>query len=63
MNAVMDVFLLILFFYRRCSIKKVFLKFSKIHRKIPVPESLFIKKETSLFIKKEAVAQVFSCEF
>ena len=43
--------------------KKVFLKFSKIHRKIPVPESLFIKKETSLFIKKEAVAQVFSCEF
>ena len=26
---------------RRCSVKKVFLKFYKIHRKTPVPESLF----------------------
>ena len=26
---------------RTCSIEKVFLKFRKIHRKIPVPESLF----------------------
>ena len=25
----------------RCSVKKVFLKISKIHRKTPVPESLF----------------------
>ena len=34
-------------------------KFHKIHRKIPVPESLFNK---NLF-KKEALAQVLSCEF
>ena len=28
---------------QRCSVKKVFLKFCKIHRKTPVPESLFNK--------------------
>ena len=37
------------FYKKRCS-----LKFRKIHRKTPVPESLF---------KKEIPAQVFSCEF
>ena len=26
---------------RRCSVKKMFLKFPKIHRKTPVPEALF----------------------
>ena len=28
---------------RRCSVKKLFLKISQIHRKTPVPESLFNK--------------------
>ena len=35
--------------------KKSSWKFREIHRKTPVPESFFIKKET--------LAQVFSCEF
>ena len=43
---------------QRCSIKKVFLEFCKIHRKTPVPES-----QACNFIKKETLAQVFSCEF
>ena len=30
---------------RRCSVKRYFLKFHKIHRKTPVPESLFYKKK------------------
>ena len=34
------------------------LKFHKIHRKIPLPES-----ESCNLIKKEILAQVFSCEF
>ena len=34
--------------FRKCSLKKMFLKFLKIYRKTPVPESL---------------AQVFPCEF
>ena len=41
-------------------------KFQKIHRKTPVPESLFLIKlqgEACSFIKKETQAQVFSCEF
>ena len=29
--------------HRRCSIKKLFLKFCKIHRKTPVPESLCLR--------------------
>ena len=36
-------------------------KFCKIHRKTPVPETLFNK--VAGFIKKESLAQVFSCEF
>ena len=40
--------------HKSCSIKKVFLKFRKIHRKTPVPEPLF---------KKETLVQVFSREF
>ena len=36
-------------------------KFRKIHRKSPVPESLFYW--SCSFIKKKALAQVFSCEF
>ena len=53
-------------------------KFRKIHRKTPVPEAFFnkvaglrsatlLKKrlwpQASNFIKKEALVQVFSCEF
>ena len=41
---------------KRCS-----LKFRKIHRKTPVPESLF--KLSCNFFKKEILAKVFSCEF
>ena len=41
---------------QRCSVKKVFLKLCKIHRKTPVPEAYN-------FIKKEILAQMFSCEF
>ena len=37
---------------QRCSVKKVFLKISQIHRKTTVPDS-----------GKETLAQVFSCEF
>ena len=46
---------------KRCS-----LKFRKIHWKAPVPESLFrwsCMPEACSFIKKEALAQMFSCEF
>ena len=43
---------------RGCSVKKVFLENSKIQRKTPVPES-----QAYNFIKKETLAQVFSCEF
>ena len=45
---------------KRCS-----LKFCKIHRKTPVPESLFIQVAGGAcnIIKNDALAQVFSCEF
>ena len=43
----------------KCSTEKLFLEISQIHRKAPVPESLFLIK----FIKKETLAQVFSSEF
>ena len=43
----------------RCSLKKVFLK---IHKKTPVPESLF-NKVAVLRPKKDTLAKVFSCEF
>ena len=36
---------------QRCSVKKVFLEIWKIHRKTPVPESLF-----STLLKKETLA-------
>ena len=50
--------------FRSCSVKKVSLKFRKIHRKTPVPESLLIKLQKPA-TKKEALTQVFlfSCEF
>ena len=32
---------------QRCSVKKVFLKFRKIHRKTPVPVSFLIKLQVS----------------
>ena len=45
---------------KRCS-----KKFSKMHRKTPVPESFLIKlqAEACNFIKKETLAQVFSVNF
>ena len=55
--------------HRSCSMKKGvlknFLKFRKIHRKIPVQESFFNKVTglTLQLIKKETLAQVFSFEF
>ena len=45
------------FYEERCS-----QKFHKIHRKTPVPQSLF-KPQACKFIKKETLAQVFSCDF
>ena len=47
---------------RRCSVKKVFLE----HRKTHVPEPPFLKllkAQECNFIKKENLAQVFSCQF
>ena len=42
----------------------VFSEIRKIHRKTPVPESLFWNKVAACnFIKKETLTQVFSCEF
>ena len=51
--------------FRRCSVKQILLKISEIHRKIPVPESLLNKLQSTAFnfIEKETLAQVFSCEF
>ena len=42
-----------------CFVKEVFLEISQNSRKTPVPESLSFCN----FIKKETLAQVFSCEF
>ena len=42
--------------HRRCSVKKVFLEISQIHRKTPVPESLFNKVaglRSATFLKKK----------
>ena len=44
--------------WKRCS-----WKFHKIQRKTPVSEFLFLTKLVCNFIKKEALSQVFSCEF
>ena len=43
-------------------------KFHKIYRKTPVPEAFLnkvagLRPQASNFIKKEALVQVFSCEF
>ena len=46
--------------------KRCFQKFRKIHRKTPVPENTLKTLENTLacnFIKKESLAQVFSCKF
>ena len=44
--------------------KKRCQKFRKIHRKIPVPETLCTRElQACNFIKKGSLAQVFSCEF
>ena len=52
--------------HQRCSIEEGVLKIFKIDRKTPVPESFF-NKVTGLrppaLLKKETLAQVFSCEF
>ena len=52
---------------RRCSVRKGFLRnLAKFPRKTPVPESLFLIKFQVLLatlLKKETLAQVFSCEF
>ena len=48
---------------QRCHVKKFSQKFHKIYMKTPVPESLFSEAESCNFIKKETLAQVFSCEF
>ena len=38
-------------------------KFRKTHRKTPAAESLFWRPKTCNFIKKDALPQVFSCDF
>ena len=45
---------------RRCSVREVFLN---IHRKTPLPESLFYKASGLQLYKKETLAQALSCEF
>ena len=50
----------------RCSVKKVFLKISQNSQEntcVSVPFSLKLQAEACNFIKKETLAQVFSCEF
>ena len=52
--------------HQRCSVKKCSQKFHKIHRKTPVPGSLINKAaglRPATLLKKETLAQVFSCEF
>ena len=51
---------------RSCSVKKVFLKISQNSQEKTCPRASFLIKlqvEASNFIKKETLAQVFSCEF
>ena len=49
---------------QRSSVKKVFLEICKIHRKIPVPKSLFNKVglRPATLLTKETLTQLFSCE-
>ena len=49
--------------HRKFSIRKAVLIILNILRKIPPLESLFKKVHACNFIKKETLAQVFSCEF
>ena len=60
--------------HRRCSVRIGVVRNFAIHKKTPVPESLFliklqawgtflIKLQAWNFFKKETLAQVFSCEF
>ena len=46
-------------------IKRYSMKFRKIHKKTPAPESLFLKFQAKAcnFIKKETLAQVFPVNF
>ena len=46
---------------QRCSVKRSSWKFCKIHRKTPVPENT--RPQVCNFVKKEALPQVFCCEF
>ena len=51
---------------RRCSVKKVFLEISQNSQENTCARVSFFKKtllKNSNFIKKETLAQVFSCEF
>ena len=51
---------------RRCSVKKAFLEISQIFTGKHLCQSLFfitLQAEACNFIKKETLAQVFSCEF
>ena len=48
---------------QRCSVKKVFLNISQNSHENLCQSLLFNKEGFSKFIKKEALAQVFSCEF
>ena len=51
---------------QRCSVKKVFLKISQNSQENTCARASFLIKllaEACNFIKKEALAQVFSCEF
>ena len=51
---------------RRCFKKRFSQKFRKIYKKIPVPHSLSqqsCRLKAYNFIKKDSLAQVFSCEF
>ena len=59
--------------FRRCSIKKVFLKSRKTHRKTPLPDrsspwripmpKCYFLSEPCNFIKTETLEQVFICDF
>ena len=47
----------------RCSLKKVFLEISQNSQENICARDYFLIKLQAYFIKKESVAQVFSCEF
>ena len=43
--------------------EKVFFEFRKTHRKTPVQEAFLIRSEACIFVKKETLVHMFSCEF